>query len=138
VISGEGRPTIRDLLGGQGAGVGQSVDFGRLALGDRDSTAGPFIAAAVDDPVAIIAQPAPRYPAALALAGIAGRVELSYVVDTTGAVEPRSLRTRTSSHPAFEAAARASVMESRFKPARLQGQPVRQLVNQTITFRPGT
>lgn len=90
---------------------------------------------AVDDPVDIIEQPEPRYPAALAQAQVTGRVELSYIVDTLGVAEPGSLRTLTSTHRAFGAAARASVLASRYRPARLHGSLVRQLVRQTFTFR---
>lgn len=90
---------------------------------------------AVDDPVEIIEQPEPRYPAALAQAQVTGRVELSYIVDTLGAAEPGSLRTLTSTQRGFDAAARASVLASRYRPARLHGSLVRQLVRQTFTFR---
>jgi len=93
----------------------------------------PLTAQVVDEPVVVLRQPAPRYPPGLAQAGIAGRVELEYIVDTTGRAEERSLRTLTATHPAFEAAARASVLASRYRPARLGGT-VRQLVRQTLTF----
>ena len=89
----------------------------------------------VDEPVEVVEQPAPRYPRGLAQAGVTGRVELEYVVDTTGRAEPGSLRTVMATHPAFEAAARASVVASRYRPARLGGRMVRQLVRQTFTFR---
>ena len=89
----------------------------------------------MDDPVTIIEQPEPRYPAALAAAGISGRVVLDYVVDTAGRAELGSLRVITSSHPAFDEAARASVLASRYQPARLRGRVVRQLVRQALSFR---
>jgi TonB family protein len=101
------------------------------------ATAEPLTAASVDDPVAVIEQPAPRYPSALERAGIAGHVVLEYVVDTTGHVEPGSLRTPVSTQPAFEAAAHVTVLASRYRPARLGGRFVRQLVRQTLTFRVG-
>ena len=92
-------------------------------------------ASAVDEPVGIIRQPAPEYPPALAQARITGRVELAYVVDTTGLVELASVLALSSTHPAFEAAARASILASRYRPATLNGRVVRQLVRQTLTFR---
>jgi TonB family protein len=95
----------------------------------------PFTAAGVDDPVEILTQPAPRYPAALAQARVTGRVELAYVVDTLGRAEPGSLRTLMSAHPALDSAARASVLASRYRPARLRGSAVRQLVRQMFGFR---
>ena len=97
----------------------------------------PFSAAMVDEPVDILRQPVPRYPAAFAAAGIEGRVELEYVVDTVGRAEPTSIRAIASTHQEFEAAARAAVLESRYRPARLQGRVVRQLVRQALRFRTG-
>jgi TonB family protein len=89
----------------------------------------------VDDPVEVIEQPSPRYPPVLAQAGVAGRVELEYVVDALGRAEPGSLHALTSTRPEFEAAARAAVLDSRYRPARLHGQVVRQLVRQVLSFR---
>jgi TonB family protein len=128
--------TIADLLEGQYSGH-PSADLGRLELGNRASSSDsvPLSESAVDEPVAVIRQPAPEYPPALAHAGIAGRVEVQYIVDTTGVAEPSSVRVLSSTHPAFEAAARASVAASRFRPARLHGRAVRQLVRQALTFR---
>ena len=94
-----------------------------------------WTANSVDDPVEVIEQPAPRYPPALAQAGVTGRVELEYVVDTLGRAEPGSLRAETSTRPEIEAAARAAILGSRYRPARLHGQVVRQLVRQTLSFR---
>jgi TonB family protein len=122
-------PTVANLLGGADPAIG--LDDAALA------TAELLTAASVDDPVGVIEQPAPRYPPALERAGIAGRVELEYVVDTTGRAEPGSLRTVVSTHPAFEAAAHATVLASRYKPARLRGSVVRQLVRQTLKFGVG-
>jgi TonB family protein len=92
-------------------------------------------AASVDDPVTVVDQAAPQYPPSLAQAGITGRVELEYVVDTLGHVEPGSVRTVVSTRPEFELEARTAALGSRFRPARLRGYPVRQLVRQMFTFR---
>ncbi|HEU5041297.1 MAG TPA: hypothetical protein VFT84_10770, partial [Gemmatimonadales bacterium] len=51
-----------------------------------------FLEAQLDDPVQPISIPTPRYPPVLQSAGIAGRVELQYVVDTTGHAEPNSFK----------------------------------------------
>jgi TonB family protein len=88
----------------------------------------------VDEPVEVVEQPVPRYPPVLAQAGIMGRVELEYVVDTLGRAEPGSLHALTSTRPEFEAAARAAVLDSRYRPARLHGRVVRQLVRQMLSF----
>lgn len=89
----------------------------------------------VDDPVQLLEQPSVGYPPALAQAGVAGRVELEFVVDTLGRVEPPSVRTLASTHPEFETAARRAVLVSRFRPARWHGQVVRQMARQSFRFR---
>ena len=125
-------PTTDDLL--RGATSFAPGDSGP-PLGEPALDGGAATADAVDDPVTIIEQPKPRYPAALAAAGVSGRVVLDYVVDTAGRAEPGSLRVVMSPHPAFEEAARASVLASRYQPARLRGRVVRQLVRQALSFR---
>jgi TonB family protein len=129
-------PTVADLL--NSGRVESGDDPGPQALGlnaGTPMTTGPYTPDAVDEAVAVIEQPAPRYPLGLAEARVTGRVELTYIVDTTGRAEPGSLRTLMSTHPAFDAAARASVLGTRYRPARLQGRLVRQLVRQTLSFR---
>jgi protein TonB len=93
-----------------------------------------FLEAQVDDPVQQISVPKPRYPPVLQQAGIAGRVEVRYVVDTTGHAEPASWRVMRSANTAFEEPAREAIMKGIFKPARIKGQAVRQLVQQAISF----
>ena len=56
------------------------------------------------------------------------------VIDTAGHVEPASVRSLQTSHPAFEDAALEAVLGSLFKPARLSGHPVRQLTRQSVRF----
>jgi periplasmic protein TonB len=131
-----GVPTVADLLNGAGPQAGPATGTSALSMtGAAPTAAEPLTAAAVDDPVEVIEQPVPRYPSALAQGGISGRVELEYVVDTAGRAEAGSLRTLRSTHPAFEAAARASVLATRYRPARVRGRPVRQLVRQSLSFR---
>ena len=89
----------------------------------------------VDDPVQLLEQPPVGYPPALAQASVAGRVELEFVVDTLGRVEPQSVRTLASTHTEFETAARRAVLSSRFRPAHWRGQVVRQVVRQSFRFR---
>src|SRR3989338_5550518 len=91
----------------------------------------------VDDPVSPINQPKPRYPPVLQQAGIQGFVEARYVVDTTGRAEPASWKVLSSTHQQFEPSAREAAMKSTFKPARIKGRPVRQLVQQLFTFKIG-
>jgi len=128
---------VASLLEGLAAAPGMARANVRLGDGDAlPSAAGPLDPALVDDPVQVLHQSIPRYPTALARAAISGRVVLEYVVDTMGRAESASLRALRSTGPEFEAAARASVLAACFKPARLRGKLVRQLVRQTLTFRP--
>lgn len=121
---------LRDAALGRTGGREPAADGGRLDAADE-----PWSAASVDDPVEILEQPPVRYPPGLAQAGIVGRVELEYVVDTTGRAEAGTVRTLTTTHPEFAAAARTTVLGSRYRPARLRGTAVRQLVRQSFRFR---
>ena len=91
-------PGVADLLGavssGSSPGLPGSLFGGSVPMGANE----PWTADSVDDPVEVIEQPAPRYPPGLAQAGVTGRVELEYVVDTLGRAEPGSLRAVTQ-HP---------------------------------------
>jgi len=101
--------------------------------------AGPAVlrAAEVDQPVVALHLPRPVYPAALQRLGIAGYVDATFVVDTLGRVEPESWSVVERSHPHFEEPARRAVLAGRFQPARVRGQPVRQLVRQRFSFTIG-
>jgi TonB family protein len=68
------------------------------------------------------------------LEGQRGRVELQFVVDTTGAVEPCTMSAGESSDTRFIQAAVDMVRWSRFTPGRKDGKKVRALVRQGITF----
>jgi TonB family protein len=65
----------------------------------------------------------PRYPAALAAAGIEGKVAVEFVIDSAGKVEGGSIRVLESTHQAFEAAAREAMTAATFHPARLSNPP---------------
>jgi len=91
----------------------------------------------LDDPVQPISIPTPRYPPVLQSAGIAGSVDVQYVVDTTGHTEPSSFKVMKSTHPAFAEPAKEAILKGVFKPAKFKGQPVRQLVQQRISFKVG-
>ncbi len=86
------------------------------------------------DPAVLLSQPAPEYPAVLQSAGVAGSAVLEFVIDITGRVDRASVRAVESSHPAFEHAAQAAVLGAWFRPARLNGRPVRQITQQRVRF----
>ena len=75
-----------------------------------------------------------RFPIAMRRSGQPGSVVAEYVVDPTGRVRADSWRPITSSHPAYLTALRAHVPSMRYAPARLDGQPVCQLVRNQVRF----
>ena len=105
--------------------------------GSGPVTGETFLQDQVDDPVQPVNQPKPRYPPVLQSAGVSGFVEVQYVVDTLGHAEPPSFKVLKSSNAQFEAPARESIMKSVFKPARIKGAAVRQLVQQRLAFNIG-
>ena len=113
-------------------GVATGVEGGKGPV-----TGETFLEAQVDDPVQLVSKVTPRYPPVLQQAGIAGKVQVQYVVDTTGHAEPRTWTVLSSTNKAFEEPAREAIMKAVFKPARIKGQAVRQLVQQAISFNIG-
>jgi protein TonB len=77
----------------------------------------------------------PRYPEILRAAGVEGQVTLRFVVDTTGRVEPGSMRAVEATHPLFLRAVEDAVATTRFAPAEARGRRVRQLVERTFKFQ---
>jgi protein TonB len=121
-----------------GKGVEGGVATGVVGgTGPVDVKAEVFTEAELDDPVSPISIPTPRYPPVLQSAGIAGSVDVQYIVDTTGHAEPSSFKVLKSTHQAFEEPAREAIMKAVFKPAKFRGKVVRQLVQQRISFKIG-
>ena len=90
----------------------------------------------VEQPVmAAPGSPAPRYPDILKQAGVAGEVIVSFVVDTTGIADVRSLKVLRSSHQLFANSIVAALPDMRFTPALVGGKKVRQLVNEPFVFQ---
>jgi TonB family protein len=96
--------------------------------------AAPFDARYVEEAPVLLAHPAPRYPEILRQALLGGRVLVEAVVDTSGRVEPASLRITASPHALFGDEARAVVLGSRYRPARVSGRAVRVRIVVPVTF----
>jgi len=105
--------------------------------GSGPVTGETFLQEQVDDPVQPLNIPKPRYPPVLQQAGVSGYVDAQYVVDTLGHAEPVSWKVLRSSNAQFEAPAREAILKGVFKPARIKGAAVRQLVQQKISFNIG-
>ena len=121
----------RDFTGkGVEGGIGSGVTGGTGPV-DIGQT---FLEAQVDDPPQLISPGPLLYPPAMKAAGIPGKVTLQFIVETTGRVEPGSVRVLSSTHRAFEEPAKQVIMKSVYKPGKVRGEPVRVLVQQTINF----
>lgn len=126
-----------DVKNFTGKGVEGGIATGVIGGTGPVSDVAVYTAAELDDPVQAVSQPSPRYPPMLQSAGIQGTVDVQFVVDTTGRVEGGSFKILKSSHKAFEEPAREAILKSVFKPARYKGGPVRQLVQQRMSFKIG-
>lgn len=88
----------------------------------------------VDKPVVPLSGPPPRYPAMLKDAGVEGRVDVRFVVDTLGRVESGSVQVIDATHALFVESVRTALLRQRFMPAEVAGVRVRQLVTQPFVF----
>lgn len=89
----------------------------------------------VDEPVVPLQGPRPSYPAALRQAGIEGTVRLRFVVTARGTVDSTTVVVVRTTHEDFDSAAVGAILAWRFRPARLRGTAVPQLVEQVVRFR---
>jgi TonB family protein len=96
----------------------------------------PYLAEQVEVQVAIARNsPVPAYPSVLRSTSIAGEARFRFVVDTAGRVELSTVERVSSTHDAFAFAVRGTLPRMRFTPARVDGKPVRQLVELPFVFR---
>ena len=121
-----------DFAGSSGfiEGTGNPV----TGLGSGEGS-GPYDSYEVDIPAAAISGAAPAYPASMRAAAIEGEVKAEFVVDKTGHADAGSLRIISATNDLFSAAVRSALPRMRFRPARLRGEPVAQLVQQLFVFR---
>ncbi|MBC8089978.1 MAG: TonB family protein [Phycisphaerae bacterium] len=78
--------------------------------------------------------PGPKYPADLRAAGVEGRVDAQFVVDTNGRAMVSSLKVLRSSHPSFTAAIEEALPSMRFLSAEINGRKVKQLIQMPMVF----
>jgi hypothetical protein len=78
---------------------------------------------------------APVYPPELSAQGKEGKVDATYVVDTTGRVDTTTFQVLQSDDLLFTQSVRTSLGEALFRPAKRAGRPVRQLVEQRFNFK---
>jgi protein TonB len=76
----------------------------------------------------------PRYPEALRMAGVEGRVVAQFVVGVEGRVEPGTVRLVRSDNALFDESVRVALARMQFTPAEIAGRKVRQLVEMPFVF----
>lgn len=76
------------------------------------------------------------YPAELRSRGVGGMVELQFVVDDKGKVDPASVEVVDATQTALGEAARKVVTRLDFNPAKVNGTPVRVKVTLPIIYKP--
>lgn len=97
-------------------------------------TVGIYLDGDLSDSPVVRYFPDPVYPPALRAAQVEGAVQVTYVVDALGGVEPGSITIVSSDHLSMAAAVRSALLQARFQPGKVRGTPVRSLVRQTIRF----
>ena len=131
--------TTADVRGREGAdsvegagmfGVASLADFPPVNL---DSV---YFPDEVDNPAAYDPRSrAPAYPDSLQRLGIEGSVTAQFIVDTTGRAADSTLQIIGFTHQPFAQSVRDALPGMLFRPAELQGSKIRQLVQQTFSFR---
>lgn len=83
-------------------------------------------------PPKVISMVAPKYPVALRLNGTRGEVLMEFTVDAAG--EVCELVIVKSTHPEFEPSAIEALLQWKFEPALVNGQPVNMRLQRPIRF----
>ena len=82
----------------------------------------------------VLSGPLPGYPDLLRQAGVEGQVVLEARVDSTGRVQKGSVSVVFATHPGFVEPARAALVATLFRPARVNGRAVAMLVRLPYAF----
>jgi len=95
---------------------------------------GPFVAGegGVTQPITI-KRVEPIYPPILIKAHLEGFAIVECIVEADGTITSATVKTTT--HELFGQAARDAVLQWKFKPGRLNGEPVPTIFELTVTFR---
>ncbi len=108
----------------QGTG---SLDAGQTA------GSGPYGVGEVEIPAAPLSTSGPEYPERAITMGLSGMVRARFIVDPRGRVENDVVILESTSYE-FTSAVRSYLRRARYRPARIGGRPVRQLVEQRFVF----
>lgn len=89
----------------------------------------------VEQPVQPLGGAQPQYPESLRSSGEEGEVLAEFVVNENGRVEMSTFKVLKSSNPAFTSAVRKALGGMRFRPAKIGGRSVSQVVQQPFQFK---
>lgn len=130
-VSAAGRFDPRDYSGvGIEGGIATGKEMPDLPAG----TTVVYMPAAVEELPELIAMPALKYPELLREAGAEGSVVLEFVVNADGRAEPSTIHVLRSAHPLFDQPSIDAMRHALFRPARVNGRPVRILVRIPLNF----
>ena len=117
----------------EGTGDEGTASFPELPQVNVDSVYYPD---EVDNPAAYDPRSAaPAYPDSLQRLGIEGSVTARFVVDTNGRAADSTFVIVGATHPRFAQAVVEAMPRMLFRPAELTGVKIRQLVEQTFSFK---
>jgi periplasmic protein TonB len=85
--------------------------------------------------VAVSGSIRPQYPDRLRASGTEGQVIAQFVVNEKGRVERSTFKVVSSTNSLFTDAVNRALPQMRFKPAKIGGKPVSQLVQQLFVFK---
>jgi hypothetical protein len=88
----------------------------------------------LDDPPILLSSPPLDYPPLLRQVGVAGRVVVLAVIDTTGRAEPASVRVIQGAHAEFDQPSKQWMLNALFRPGRAGGRPVRVRINRALDY----
>ncbi|CAN5316626.1 hypothetical protein BH09GEM1_BH09GEM1_32540 [soil metagenome] len=110
--------------GDAGKESGNHLDSGKAYTDDQ-----------VERAVQPISVPSAVYPESMRGLGTQGAVAIRFIVGTNGRVEPGSFVVIDSPGAAFVDAVKRALLAARYRPAEAGGQSVRQLVEQSFSFK---
>ena len=93
-----------------------------------------YLESEVDEPPERISSPPLEYPRMLQQAGIEGYVLLVAIIGHDGRVEPASVEILESTHEAFDLPSKRLLQRSLFRPAKVDGEAVRAVIQLPIQF----
>lgn len=117
-------------------GAQPTLESGDLQIARPDPGDNAFTVLEVDSAIARDPESAaPEYPLYLLRQGIEGSASVRFVVDSTGLVDTLTYRVVRATHDDFAVAVRRALPFMHFRPAIQGGRRVRQLAEQTFSFR---